>query len=91
MANSENRRMFRVRRRMFKKQKGLCHLCGKPMAISQEKVMHDSFATFDHLIPRSQGGVNAQDNLPLAHRRCNEKRANRPLPASAASGGAVKS
>ena len=32
-----------MRKRMFKKQKGLCHLCGETMAISQTRCDDDGF------------------------------------------------
>jgi hypothetical protein len=35
--------------------------------------------TLDHLIPHSQGGTNANDNLITACRTCNSARADRPL------------
>lgn len=79
MANKNNERIGRVRKRMFKKQKGLCHLCGETMAISQERCEDDAFATFDHIVPRSHGGTASQENLRLAHKRCNVKRGNTPL------------
>ena len=54
----------------------VCHLCGDPIDPSA-KGGHQP--TIDHLIPRSEGGSNAQENLKLAHRRCNQRRGNAPL------------
>ncbi len=35
--------------------------------------------TVDHVVPRADGGTNAQDNLLPACRRCNETKGNLPL------------
>lgn len=34
-------------------------------------------ATFDHIIPSSKGGPDTQDNLQLAHARCNKIKGNK--------------
>lgn len=49
-----------------------CHWCGKPMDFEAKD--EPLSATIEHLIPRSEGGVNAQHNLRLAHKRCNGDR-----------------
>lgn len=46
----------------------VCHLCGRPGADSA-----------DHVIPRSQGGTHALDNLQPAHAACNSARGDTPL------------
>lgn len=33
-------------------------------------------ATFDHIIPRSNGGADTNDNLQLAHAHCNKIKGN---------------
>jgi 5-methylcytosine-specific restriction endonuclease McrA len=52
---------------------GRCHLCGKLVAAADR--------SFDHLIPLSLGGPHTQDNLRLAHKRCNSKRGAGRIPA----------
>lgn len=64
---------------MYKKQKGLCWICSERMAISPQSAGGPRYATFDHIVPKSEGGVNAQSNLMLAHKRCNVARASLPL------------
>jgi 5-methylcytosine-specific restriction endonuclease McrA len=86
MANQTNARKARVRKRMFKKQKGRCHLCGETMAISPRSSDAQTYATFDHLVPKSLGGPGALTNLRLAHKRCNVKRGNMPLPSQPETG-----
>lgn len=56
-----------------------CHLCGAPLELAADGPMA---ITFDHLVPRSQGGGSALDNLALAHWKCNNERGNAPLEAA---------
>lgn len=55
-----------------------CFWCHEEMSF--EARFHDPgnplCATFDHLIPRSRGGGNDDDNLVLACRECNSARAD---------------
>jgi len=44
-----------------------CWLCHEPFT-------PDDPATADHIIPRSQGGTDAMDNLRAAHLSCNSRR-----------------
>ncbi len=39
-----------------------------------------AFASFEHLIPKSHGGMNGFQNRVLAHASCNNKRARRQFP-----------
>lgn len=48
-----------------------CHLCGG--------AIEPADLSFDHLIPRSKGGLTSVNNLRAAHRDCNVKRGNDPL------------
>lgn len=70
-----------LREKLFVQQNGLCHLCGKPMTLSREnrKRAPKSFASFDHLVPKSAGGTSYWTNLKLAHRSCNSARRSMPL------------
>lgn len=49
-----------------------CAICGKKVA---EKEL-----SFDHTIPLSLGGPHSQENLRVAHRRCNSRRGAGRLP-----------
>lgn len=49
-------------------QGGRCFYCGEPVG---------SKATFDHLIPLAYGGIDEAQNVVLAHRRCNQRKADR--------------
>jgi len=61
----------------FKRQNGLCHLCGKPMNLSKDLNNHDR-ATADHIIPKSLGGWT-KGNIKAAHAKCNLRRGNKPV------------
>jgi 5-methylcytosine-specific restriction endonuclease McrA len=61
------------------KQRSLCAICGYRLPVTGELSAELEFAysaTFDHIIPRSQGGHDGLENLRLAHRRCNVARGN---------------
>lgn len=55
----------------------LCHWCGRE-TFEREPGFRKRFddATLEHLTPRSRGGTDAQANLRLACRDCNEARGN---------------
>lgn len=61
------------RERVFARDGGVCHICGK-------KVAPDRFA-LDHLIPLSHGGGYTYDNLRVAHPKCNSRRHDGRIPA----------
>jgi hypothetical protein len=63
--------------RMAEAQKGLCILCGTRIFFDVELPdWAPQRASFDHVLPRSRGGVNVGNRL-AAHRRCNEDKGNR--------------
>lgn len=75
-------RRHALRKRIFEEQKGLCWLCGEPMLLDGRS---PKFASFDHVIPKSEGGTTYHTNLKLAHRKCNSAR-NHKFPKSLCSG-----
>ena len=65
--------------RLWQVQSGCCALCGKPMPRSRFEVAHATIwkrerPTFDHIVPRAAGGPDREDNLQLAHARCNRRK-----------------
>jgi hypothetical protein len=58
------------RQRIRQRANFLCEYCH-----SSEEASASLF-TFDHLLPRSLGGLDAEDNLALACHRCNGRRYN---------------
>ena len=66
--------------RLYVAQKGICFHCSEPMLWNPTTASgnrHKLGWTREHVIPRSNGGKNG-DNIVLAHKRCNEKRASTP-------------
>lgn len=56
-----------------------CTICGGPLDRSIRTENHPETISFDHILPRSRGGLSTLDNLRLAHRQCNSDRGNDPL------------
>ncbi len=67
----------RWRDELLLRQQGLCALCGFRFPGSGElnaELQLRYAPTFDHVVPRSQGGVDDLFNLRLVHRGCNYAR-----------------
>lgn len=62
------RRWRTLRPYILRRDRGLCHLCGKPGADS-----------VDHLVPVAHGGTDEVTNLAAAHKACNSSRGARGL------------
>ena len=56
-----------LKSRLFQEQNGICALCGG--VFSQLRA-----AQIEHLLPVSQGGSNEDDNLVVAHSKCNQEK-----------------
>ena len=52
-----------------------CWICGNAVDPNAVPGSHQA-ASMDHVVPRSAGGETVDDNLRLAHRKCNSKRSN---------------
>jgi len=59
------------RRNLFRRDQHTCQYCGKKGSMDELSI--------DHIVPRSLGGVGSWTNCVVACRRCNERKANRPL------------
>lgn len=68
---------------LFKRDKGVCHICGKPCDYEDYTVAGDVFIagnwypSIDHVVPVSKGGRHSWDNVKLAHRLCNSVKSNK--------------
>lgn len=60
----------RIRAQLIRRDGLLCAVCSGEMD-------HTSGITIDHKKPRALGGTNDLSNLQLAHKRCNEIKADR--------------
>jgi 5-methylcytosine-specific restriction endonuclease McrA len=56
---------------VYKKDDGICGICGKPLEMSD--------FTLDHIIPIAKGGGHLYANVHSAHRICNIRRGTKPL------------
>lgn len=65
------------RRRIFERDEGLCQWCGVEVDWRKHWLWPyhgNSPAQVDHILARSRGGQNTDDNLTLACTRCNASR-----------------
>lgn len=56
-----------------------CTLCGEPLDRRLRDENHPLYITFDHITPRSHGGLDKLSNLRLAHQQCNNTRGCDPI------------
>jgi 5-methylcytosine-specific restriction endonuclease McrA len=61
------------RAHIIARDRGRCHICGLKVRVSERSL--------DHLIPLAHGGNHTEDNLALAHFRCNSRMGAGRLPA----------
>ena len=54
-----------------KRDSQTCYLCGKEVSVHE--------ATFEHVIPLSDGGSHTPANVRLAHQACNSTKGSTPL------------
>lgn len=83
--------MGKTRKHWARKQRGInvtrliardgpdCTICREPLDRGIRVVNHPRAISFDHVVPRSRGGLTQPGNLRLAHRVCNSLRGNDPL------------
>lgn len=73
-AKINSKRRNKIKLKIAKRDKWICWLCGEPV---REEIVwrnkNDS-PSLDHVIAQCDGGSNAQSNLKLAHRKCNNER-----------------
>jgi 5-methylcytosine-specific restriction endonuclease McrA len=78
-------RMFNRKRRghritfLMSRDGANCSICHDLL----DRHIHDyhdpRYITFDHVVPRSDGGLDHLTNLRLAHQQCNNERGNDPI------------
>lgn len=67
-----NRRKH-VMRHLVQKHRGLCALCSEPVSF---KLGAPNYATIDHVVPLSRGGLDVPSNYQLACHECNQRKGN---------------
>jgi len=67
---------------IFKRDQGLCYLCGGPVKPDARRTDPESLSV-DHVIPLSKGGSHSEANLRVTHIRCNLRKGVRLAPAVA--------
>ena len=60
----------KIRAKLLKRDGDECWFCGKRMGTD---------CTIEHLVPKANGGRNAMANYALAHEKCNQMAADKPL------------
>lgn len=66
-----------TRRSLWHAQQGNCWICGGRM--SRKNTHSALYASRDHLVPASKGGLHLLNNKLLAHNKCNALRGNGEL------------
>lgn len=62
---------------LFRRDKGICYLCGGKCDFEDYTVCNGNFIagdwypSIDHVVPVAKGGTHQWNNVRLAHRRCN--------------------
>lgn len=56
-----------------------CTICRRPLSRKVKDPYDPDYITFDHIVPRSKGGLDVVTNLRLAHAKCNFQRGNDPV------------
>lgn len=70
---------------LYKRDNGICYLCGKPCRLDDyiiqdgQKQCGDWYPSIDHVVPLARGGAHSWDNVKLAHRICNSRKADKPF------------
>ena len=59
---------------VYRRFLGRCYLCGR--GVQNHDPASPSYATMDHVIPRSRGGHDTLDNLALSCLDCNQGKGN---------------
>ena len=58
---------------LIERQRGICEICGKALPLDWSQIH------VDHILPKSQGGTDAPDNLQAAHGSCNLRKGPRRM------------
>lgn len=77
---SAHRKFQRLKKRMMNSSNGKCFYCLVEMVPGRGAQNDpDNVMTVDHLIPRSEGGLDVASNLVVCCRKCNLLRATKKI------------
>jgi 5-methylcytosine-specific restriction endonuclease McrA len=73
-----NRKVSFSRKNIFERDKYTCQYCGTkpPSKRAALRWMEEKALTFDHVVPRSQGGKTTWENIVTSCHDCNRKKGN---------------
>lgn len=64
--NKHRRSDLEIKQDLYKKQNGLCYICGRKTTLDKGDTSKDTYATIDHIVPLSKGGTNDIENMAIA-------------------------
>ena len=72
-ANRQRKSWHKAAKAQMFAKSNKCHWCGAEMSLHP---LDKNFATIEHIIPLSRGGLDNRNNMTLACITCNQKRGN---------------
>lgn len=67
--------------KLYKRDKGICHVCGSECDWNDKYINKDGYMVYgdnypsrDHIVEKCGGGEHSWENIKLAHRKCNWER-----------------
>lgn len=66
-----------LRKRVYIRDEGKCRYCKKRIEWEAVTDSGQRDVTLDHIVPKSLGGANSEDNLTIACYRCNNVKGSR--------------
>lgn len=77
---SHGKERWRLVTRLMARDGHNCTICDLPLDRHIRDPFDPMYITFDHIVPRSLGGLDSYANKRLAHQLCNGERGNDPVP-----------
>ena len=68
---------FALRKKIYNRDGGVCKVCGDKVLLFGRYHGDPFGSAIDHIIPRSKGGTDDENNLQLLCRICNGRKYNK--------------